>query len=87
MDTIGRHLLGGIVGAASSTRTTAVPGYRSERSQTDYARCVETVLAQAPREVPSTKSPWNPFGTDANAGRRDRNTIERLRSTCGLPPP
>ena len=86
MNTIGRHLLGSIVGAGSSTRTTVAPGVRSDKSQTDYAKCVETVLSQAPREIPSTKSRWNPFGTDGNEGRRDRNTIDRLQSTCGLPP-
>lgn len=86
MNTIGKHLLERIVGAGTSTRTTDLPGFRSETRQTDYAKCVETVLAEAPREVPSTTSSWNPFGSDANEGQRERNTLDRLKKTCGKPP-
>jgi hypothetical protein len=86
MNAIGPGLLARVLGAGSSTQTTTLPGYRRETSQTDYNRCVQTVLSHAPDEIPSTSSPWNPFGTDANADRRDRNTIARIRTTCGPPP-
>jgi hypothetical protein len=78
--------LAGVLGAGTSTTTTVLPGYRSESRETDYKKCVATVLEQAPKEVPSTASPWNPFATDANAGSRDRNTVGRIRTTCGPPP-
>lgn len=75
-----------VVAAGSSTTSTDTPLVRTQTTQTDYAKCVDTVVRQTATQYPSTQPWWNPFGTDTNAGPRARATVDNMRRVCGLPP-
>lgn len=79
-------LLAGVHGGDQSTVSGGVPGVQYSSSQSDYAKCVDTVRDNTAAQYPSTKPWYNPFATDTNAAPRGAATIENMRKTCGLPP-
>jgi hypothetical protein len=52
----------------------------------EYARCVERVVAGEQARLPSTRPWWNPLATDTNSAPRATATLDRIRRECGKPP-
>jgi hypothetical protein len=78
--------LAGVSGGEQSTTSFRAPGVSYSSSQSDYAKCVDTVVRETAAAYPSTRPFYNPFAADTNAGPRAAETVRRMRQTCGLPP-
>jgi hypothetical protein len=75
---IGLDLLARVRGGAAVAQRQLHP--------TEYARCVDRVVAGERAQQPSTAPWWNPFATDNNESPRAKATLDRVRNECGLPP-
>lgn len=70
-----------ICGGANTDTTVSGPGVRVHQSESDYARCVRTVVRQVDQAYPR---PW-PWQSDPHAKERLDATVDGLRRACGVP--
>lgn len=74
--------LDAILGGATSTRQIQTPLASGSVTESDYARCVDTVQRQANEAYPRPAWPWQ---QDANARPRAQTVLEALPRVCGVP--
>ena len=74
--------LAAVTGGESSTTEVRLPFGSGRTTQSDYARCVDTVQRQVTEAHPRPSWPWQ---HDTNAPARTRAMLEAMPRVCGVP--